>query len=714
MPENSPAQRDGDEPFSEQKKSRCETAQRASNRGILDSSRRDVLKLLGVGAIGAGALGSDAAVNRAAAASYSGPPRYSSTDMPTYGDAWTSTLIGSGGKMNGATTCPSDSNVVYMWTDVGGAWRSDDKGDRWYAMRRGFGVRTLVADPDDADVVVQAEKEGLYRSADGGDTWSHVLETRFQPNAEVQARDGAGDVIARKPDDTSYLLAAPVDDRLYRSTDGGVTWTQLQTAPDGLATTGIWFHPNRPDTVLLAYHAPNDDFSRTGVAKSTDAGETWEVVASGSTHPGGFVLDPTDDDTIYGTSWDSDTYRSTDGGDTWSTFNDGLGESPDCQAIWADSSAVYVGCDGSIYRVPGGGSSWSLYAESNEGGTVGGGPSDDYDTSNWWGGGPVDIGGVAVDQTDPDTWYMAATYAPFKSTDHGKSWTYSGVGIEEMVGMDIATDSRNDKLHCAVADTAYFRLQNDGAEIDFKRQNPPGIFALRNVMVADSNPDRVVATSWTYGPGHNEFNPNGSIFRSDDAGESWTEIANEGLPIEDSAPDFVEPQVEKYPTGVSVNPTDADEIVVAIPSSPSGSSPGAYRTTDGGGTWSKIGGLGVTDPFDTGPAGPWQVGSMIAISGAGSIVGLHRGRETSGTYYDPGTGEWSGITDALNQFGVRHVVADPNNDGRFLVADGKGVHESTDAERRGRRSLLMTPSTLPSTRTTRPGSPPRGWNAGRF
>jgi len=101
MPENSPAQRDEDEPFSEQKKSRRETAQGASSRGILDSSRRDVLKLLGVGAIGAGALGSDAAVNRAAAASYSGPPRYSSTDMPTYGDAWTSTLIGSGGKMNG-------------------------------------------------------------------------------------------------------------------------------------------------------------------------------------------------------------------------------------------------------------------------------------------------------------------------------------------------------------------------------------------------------------------------------------------------------------------------------------------------------------------------------------------------------------------------------------------------------------------------------------
>jgi len=108
-----------------------------------------------------------------------------------------------------------------MWTDVGGAWRSDDKGDRWYAMHRGFGVRTLVVDPDDADVVVQAEKEGLYRSADGGDTWA-----------------------------------------------------QLQTAPDGVATTGIWFHPNRPDTVLLAYHAPNDNFSRTGVAKSTDAGET--------------------------------------------------------------------------------------------------------------------------------------------------------------------------------------------------------------------------------------------------------------------------------------------------------------------------------------------------------------------------------------------------------------------------------------------------------
>jgi len=630
----------------------------ASTATGVPADRRTVLKALGASATGTALLDADA-IGDAGGATYQGPPRSSGTNMPTYGDTWTSTLMGAGGKINGITTCPSDGDVVYLWTDVGDAWRSDDAGQTWYALRNGHGVRTLTVDPRNADTVVAAYSEGLYRTENGGDTWSFVAETQFEPNG--QARDSAGDVISRNPADPDELLAAPIQDNLLRSTDGGNTWTALETTPADLYPTDVWHHPNRPDHVFLCYN-DYDDTSRTGVARSTDGGETWSVVMSASEHPSGLALDPGNDDIIYGSEWKtSNVYRSTDGGASWSTHDSGLSDAHKLYDIWSDSSAVYVGGAEAIYRLPAGGSTWSSYTEST---------TANYDVSDWFFGAPDMIGGVAIDQNDTDIWYMGGTYAHFKSTDHGNSWSYSSRGIEEMVGMDIDTDPRNDTLHCAVADTKYFRLKNDGTEIDIHREPAP--HALRNIVTAESNPDRVVASSWLYA-GSYEFHPSGSLYLSDDAGNSWSKINGDGLPIEDSAASWTGRQLERYAGGLDIHPADPDTIVVGI------ANYGCYRTTDGGSTFSRLG--DVSDMFSP-LAGPWSTGSLLAISGDGSMVATSVGSNDVIAAWDPSSSSWTRYAQSDLPFGKwhpKHVVADPNTDGRFLFAhDNEGLYESTD------------------------------------
>jgi photosystem II stability/assembly factor-like uncharacterized protein/chitodextrinase len=639
------------------------------HESFLDNSlpvyRRMLLKSIGFGAAGAAALDSDVGVvGEAAAATYQGPPRYGGTDMPIYGDTWTSTLIGAGGKMNGVTTCPSDDEVVYLWTDVGGAWRSDDNGQTWYAIRNGLGVRTLVVDPRDADKVVQAENDGLYRTEDGGDTWSYVVETTFKANGA--ARDSAGDVIVRKPDNPDVLLAAPLKDNLLRSTDGGQTWNKLKTTPDNIFPTDIWYHPNRPNHVFLCY---NDDHEteRTGVAHSTDGGVTWSIVMSGGEHPTGLTLDPGNNDIIYGSEWrTNNVYRSTDGGKNWSSHDAGIPGDAQLYDIWYDSSAIYVGGGEAIYRLPAGGSTWTTYSEST---------TANYDVSNWFFGPPDMIGGVAIDQNDPDVWYMAGTYAHFKSTDHGTSWTYSSLGIEEMVGMDIATDPRNDTLHCAVADTKYFRLKNHGTEIDIHRE--PSYHAFRNVVVAPSNPDYVAATSWLYS-GNYEYPASGSVHLSTDAGNSWTKINGDGLPIEDSIASWTGKQLEEFATGISFHPNDENHIVVGI------SNYGCYRTTDGGDSWTELGNIPTFfTPFVD---QPWVSGNMLAMSGDGSIVAgtslsAPDAPKKTVARWDPNDGAWTFLDIDSRQYSYpKHIVADPNNDGHFYIAQSTtGVYKSTDS-----------------------------------
>lgn len=101
---------------------------------------------------------------------------HAETGMPRYGD-WTSARIGGGGYQVDVVPHPVDPDRLYVWTDVGGLWRSDDAGDAWERVRGGDSPTELRFDPKATDRAYGIFDQSRVRvSTDGGATWADHSE----------------------------------------------------------------------------------------------------------------------------------------------------------------------------------------------------------------------------------------------------------------------------------------------------------------------------------------------------------------------------------------------------------------------------------------------------------------------------------------------------------------------------------------------------------
>lgn len=261
-----------------------------------------------------------------------------------------------------------------------GVYRSDDGGKTW----RNVGLKTsehigrIVVDPRNGDVVYVAAagplwsaggERGLYKTTDGGKTWKAVLT--------VDEHTGVVDV-AQDPARPEVLYAATWQRRrhfhtlinggpgsaLYRSTDGGATWTKLKGGlPAGdLGRIGVTVSPVDPAVVYATVEAAG---TGSGIYRSKDRGLTWErtnPAISQGMYYGQIVADPRNVDRIY--IPDVIFQVSDDGGRTKRP----LGERQkhvDNHAIWvdpADPDYLRVGCDGGIYESHDRGAHWHFKA----------------------------------------------------------------------------------------------------------------------------------------------------------------------------------------------------------------------------------------------------------------------------------------------------------------------------------------------------------------
>ncbi|MCH7945195.1 MAG: glycoside hydrolase, partial [Armatimonadetes bacterium] len=198
---------------------------------------------------------------------------------------------------------------------------------------------------------VGANNGGVWKTTDAGRTWKPIFDD--QPTGSI------GDV-AVAPSDPSVIYVASGEslqrpdlstgDGMYKSTDGGETWTHLGLR-DGQQIGPILIDPENPDRVFVAVvghpYGPNEE---RGIFRTLDGGATWEKVLYKDPDTGGADLqfDPDNSQIVYATMWEqrqgpwenavwqgpgSGLYKSTDGGDTWRqlteglpTFEDGLGK----------------------------------------------------------------------------------------------------------------------------------------------------------------------------------------------------------------------------------------------------------------------------------------------------------------------------------------------------------------------------------------------------
>ena len=207
-----------------------------------------------------------------------------------------------GGRTRAVAGVPSEPNVFYIGAVNGGVWKTRDAGRTWQPIFDGQptqSVGAIAIAPSDPNIIYVASGEGLrrpdlsvgngiYRSADGGRTWTHggLIDGQQIPEVAVDPRD------------PNRLFAAvlghpygPNEERgIYRSRDGGMTWERVLYKDADTGGSAVALDPAHPDVVYAALWQSRlgpwedkNEFEGTngGLFKSTDGGTTWKRLGGG-------------------------------------------------------------------------------------------------------------------------------------------------------------------------------------------------------------------------------------------------------------------------------------------------------------------------------------------------------------------------------------------------------------------------------------------------
>jgi photosystem II stability/assembly factor-like uncharacterized protein len=250
-----------------------------------------------------------------------------------------------------------------------GVYRSEDGGKNWENMglKSSEHIGKILIDPRNSNVVYVAAQgplwapggdRGLYKTTDGGKTWTAVLT--------ISKNTGVTDVVMdpRNPD---VLIAASYQRRrhvwtmidggpesaIHKSTDGGATWKKLTNGlpKDDVGRIGLAISPVNPDVVYAVIELPN---RKGGFYRSNDRGATWEkrgdYAAGSAQYYSEIFPDPKEVDRVY--SMDTYLKVTVDGGKTFKNLGE-KSKHVDNHAMWIDpnnTNYYLVGCDGGVYE----------------------------------------------------------------------------------------------------------------------------------------------------------------------------------------------------------------------------------------------------------------------------------------------------------------------------------------------------------------------------
>ena len=305
-----------------------------------------------------------------------------------------------GGRTRAVAGVASQPRVFYVGAVNGGVWKTDDAGRTWrpiFDEQPTQSIGAIAVAASDPNIIYVASGEGLlrpdlsvgngiYRSRDGGRTWSHLGLTEGQQIAEL----------AIDPRDASRLFAAvlghpygPNSERgIYRSLDAGATWQRVLYKDADTGGSAVAIDPVHPETVYaglwqarLGPWEDKNEFNGAGggLFKSTDGGTSWKRLTAGlpaDVSQVNIAIAPSSPQRLY--------------------VSVGTSEPGEY------SSAAGLG----VFRSDDRGESWSrITTDPRPALRIGGG----------------DLAVLRVDPTDPEVVY-SASLVTMKSTDGGKSW----------------------------------------------------------------------------------------------------------------------------------------------------------------------------------------------------------------------------------------------------------------------------------------------------
>ncbi|MBI3934283.1 MAG: hypothetical protein HY316_06295 [Acidobacteria bacterium] len=418
------------------------------------------------------------------------------------------------GRVNSLAVNPLNPSTVYIAAAGGGVWKSTNRGGRWVPLTDrlpSLASGAVAVDPFSGDVWYGTGElnfcrdcyygAGVYRSSDGGANWTRVNPGNFlssptslitfdprnrgtifigRSTALWKSTDsgqswrvvlrGAVTDFALNPADSTVAYAAigyfsgSPENGIYRTTDGGETWTRLSGGLPELSTVGrvaVAVAPSSPAT-LYTLIANARDFKLNGLYRSLNGGDTWgrlgglsqDVLTEDGAGQGAFNLclevDPRDAGVVY--AGGSDLWKSTDFGSNWANLSLTAGLQEDPHEIVFDPSdwqTFYLVGDSGVWRSSDGGKKFTNLNltlaitqfqgvglhPSNPNLAVGG--TQDNGTvlyrggSLWDQGRPGDSGAAFFDAANPQTIYTVSRYLSVRrSDDGGKTFHLIAEGLD--------------------------------------------------------------------------------------------------------------------------------------------------------------------------------------------------------------------------------------------------------------------------------------------
>ncbi len=490
---------------------------------------------------------------------------------------WKNVAIGGGGFVTGIVFHPKERGLAYARTDVGGAYRWDDRAQRWSALtdwlgpedNNLLGIESVAVDPNDPERVYLAAgtytnarvgNGAILRSSDRGRTFQRA-DLPFKLGGNEMGR-GNGERLAVDPHDGRVLFFGSRGAGLWRSGDAGASWTRVtafpaiataasagvQTAWAGLQHVGIVFvvfdpasgTPGAPTSRLYAGVSTRE----TSLYASDDGGVSWTAVPG---QPKGLRpnhMARASDGTFYLSYGDEPGPNTMNDGAVWKyapaagewqditpapqsidTENDGFGwgavavDPRNPQVLLATTFCRY-GPHDEIYRSSDGGKHWTPVLGSS---------TFEHDSAPWTRDAtPHWIADIEIDPFDADRALFVTGYGLWASRnlraldDGGKvRWRFENAGLEETVPLDLVSPPQGAHLLSALGDIDGFR--HDDLSASPLQYAGPRLTNGESIDYAGQAPQIVVRSGTVRHRVQNEIR----AAHSSDGGKTWTSFASE-------------------------------------------------------------------------------------------------------------------------------------------------------------------------------------------
>jgi len=284
------------------------------------------------------------------------------------------------------------SNPDNVWVGTGEAWtrnsvsigngiyKSTDGGENWanVGLQDSEHIAKILVDPRDSKVVLACatghiwndnDERGVYKTTDGGKSWKKVL-------AGANGSTGCG-MLARSSQEPNTIFADMWDFRrqgwtfrsggpgsgLFKSTDGGNTWTELTTGnakglPDKpYGRIALAVAPSKPQVVYAMIEC-----KKSALYRSNDGGQNWTKLDASQYmiwrpfYFGNLIVDPKNEDKVF--KVDLGLLLSVNGGQSFSFVANAHGDFHDVWINPQNPNMVFAGDDGGLWRSEDGGTRW--------------------------------------------------------------------------------------------------------------------------------------------------------------------------------------------------------------------------------------------------------------------------------------------------------------------------------------------------------------------